>query len=299
MAANTGRGRRRPEPPVRPAADLKARGSPGPPRSETARVNCRLTLRIGQGMVDDVTDAPISLQMLIEHAERQRNAADPLSTLSAAVSLATVASTIADELIDHFVAAARESGSSWSEIGERLGVSRQAAHQRFGGSHGAAGDCKQVARPMTPRVRRALRRAHLKARRAGLESATTQHLLLELLHERGGVAVRVLDMLGVDAAVVARGLEPPVDDAEARTPTSDEPDAADCVSRQALAEAARLGHDHVGTEHVLLALLVVPGHARDVLARCAADYETVQKAACELLEGPLLRRGRLRAGLRA
>src|SRR3954469_4901423 len=67
---------------------------------------------------------------------------DPLRRLSAAVLTAEDVRDRADELLDRFVAAARAAGRSWTEIGAVLGVTKQAAQQRFvvpGGSDFAAG----------------------------------------------------------------------------------------------------------------------------------------------------------------
>src|SRR3954468_2548437 len=74
---------------------------------------------------------------------RARAASDePLMRLSAAVVTAEDVRDRADELLDRFVEAARAAGRSWTEIGAVLGVTKQAAQQRFvapGASDFAAG----------------------------------------------------------------------------------------------------------------------------------------------------------------
>src|SRR3954470_24812903 len=56
---------------------------------------------------------------------------DPIAQLAAAVQVARETRCLADELLDRYVAAARERGRPWSEVGATLGVSKQAAQQRF------------------------------------------------------------------------------------------------------------------------------------------------------------------------
>lgn len=77
------------------------------------------------------------------------------------------------------------------------------------------------------------------------------------------------------------------------------PGAARAVQR-AVAEAAELGHEYVGTEHLLLGLLAEPGAARDVITAFGGDYSAARNSALELLNGPHvgMRRGRARASLR-
>src|SRR3954452_14486262 len=56
---------------------------------------------------------------------------DPIAQLATAVQVAREARCLADELLDRYVAEARERGRPWSEVGATLGVSKQAAQQRF------------------------------------------------------------------------------------------------------------------------------------------------------------------------
>src|ERR1044071_4948597 len=56
---------------------------------------------------------------------------DPIAQLAAAVQVARETRCLADELLDRYVAAARERGRPWSEVGATLGVTKQAAQQRF------------------------------------------------------------------------------------------------------------------------------------------------------------------------
>ena len=57
----------------------------------------------------------------------------PLDRVSAAAALKDQIEALGDELLDHFVKEARDQGCSWTQVGEALGVTRQAAQQRHGG----------------------------------------------------------------------------------------------------------------------------------------------------------------------
>src|SRR5258708_28969837 len=62
---------------------------------------------------------------------RARAPGTPLDRVEAAIAVGEELASGGDELIGRFVAEAREAGCSWTEIGERMGVSKQAARQRF------------------------------------------------------------------------------------------------------------------------------------------------------------------------
>ncbi len=61
----------------------------------------------------------------------QRAPGGPLDRIEAALAVSEELTSGADELIGQFVDEARQAGCSWTEIGQRIGVSKQAARQRF------------------------------------------------------------------------------------------------------------------------------------------------------------------------
>ena len=75
--------------------------------------------------------SPVSLDTLITYVKAQRPGGSPLDNLSDAVTVSTQLSEQADSLIGHFMDQARRSGASWSQIGASMGVTKQAAQQRF------------------------------------------------------------------------------------------------------------------------------------------------------------------------
>ena len=180
---------------------------------------------------------------------------DVLDQLSDAVLAAEHLGEVADHLIGHFVDQARRSGASWTDIGKSMGVSKQAAQKRF------------VLRPeattldpsggferFTPRARNAVVAAQNAAHQAGNDEITPDHLILGILSDPEALVTRLLRAQRIDPESL-RGsitLPPAADAMPALIPFSG-------PARKALEltfrEALRLGHNYIGTEHILLALL--------------------------------------------
>src|SRR5882757_6626743 len=71
------------------------------------------------------------LSEMIRRVRQARPDGDPLDHIEVAVALAGSLNEVADHLIGHFVDEARNSGLSWTQIGTRMGVSKQAVRKRF------------------------------------------------------------------------------------------------------------------------------------------------------------------------
>src|SRR5262252_6113030 len=119
---------------------------------------------------------PVSFGQLIAFVDRVAVSSDPLDRVDAAMMIAATLSGQADSLIDHVVAQARTAGRSWTEIGARLGVSKQAARKRF----------LDLAAPtlvlppeisLRPRLRTCLARAEQVAQQTGAVQIGAEHLL--------------------------------------------------------------------------------------------------------------------------
>ena len=85
----------------------------------------------------------VSLSALAD-AVRRRAASSPLDRVEAALAVGEELTSGADDLIGQFVDEARHAGCSWTEIGQRIGVSKQAARQRFAQRPGVADDLEGV-----------------------------------------------------------------------------------------------------------------------------------------------------------
>jgi hypothetical protein len=181
---------------------------------------------------------------------------DSLDQLEDAVIAAEHLGEVADHLVGHFVDQARRSGASWTEIGRRMGVTKQAAQQRFVPKDPPL-DPEQGFSRFTPRARAALMAAHDTARGARHAEVTTTHLVLGLLSQPESIAARVLVDGGhpldeIRAAATAALPAAAADGGKELVPYSaDAKKALELTFREAL----RLGHNFIGTEHVLLALL--------------------------------------------
>jgi ATP-dependent Clp protease ATP-binding subunit ClpA len=232
---------------------------------------------------------PVRLDELISAIKTVHT--DALDQLADAVLAAEYLGEIADHLIGHFVDQARRSGASWTDIGKSMGVTKQAAQKRFvPRAEASAIDPDQGFGRFTPRARNAVVVAQNAAHDAANTEITPDHLLLGVLSDPGALAAVLLKRQDVDTdtlrASVAPSTAPPCPDAEppALIPFSG-------PARKALEltvrEALRLGHNYVGTEHLLLALLELEDGAGP-LHRCGVAKARVEAdliAALESLSG--------------
>ena len=136
----------------------------------------------------------------------------------------------------------------------------------------------------TQRARRVLSLAHQEAERAAQGSIGTEHLLLGLLEEDGGVAGRVLRELGLDPDRV-REMTSRVSGEGAYTGGRIElgPDTQQ-VLEQALDEARKMGHHYIGTEHLLLALVRGEGNAVEVLRKLGVTADQIRRQVRRVLQ---------------
>ncbi|MDC2949508.1 Clp protease N-terminal domain-containing protein [Streptomyces heilongjiangensis] len=198
--------------------------------------------------------ASVRLDDLIEAIKKIHP--EPLDQLQDAVIAADHLGDVADHLIGHFVDQARRSGASWTEIGKSMGVTRQAAQKRFVPKAEADLDPQQGFARYTPRARNAVMVAHGEAKSAGNPEGLPAHLVLGLLAEPEGLAAKAIAAQGVSPEAVREAatavLPPAVDEVPELIPYGSD---AKKVLELTFREALRLGHNYVGTEHILLALL--------------------------------------------
>ncbi len=129
---------------------------------------------------------------------------EPLEQLQDAVIAGEHLGEVADHLIGHFVDQARRSGASWTDIGRKMGVTRQAAQKRFVPKEFSDLDPSQGFSRFTPRARNVVMAAHSEARTAGAGEGLPEHLVLGLLHEPEGLAVKAVAAQGVSPTRSAR-----------------------------------------------------------------------------------------------
>ncbi|HEY2505629.1 MAG TPA: Clp protease N-terminal domain-containing protein [Streptosporangiaceae bacterium] len=267
---------------------------------------------------------PPSLQALIDTVIQDAGTDDPIGQLSVAATTAANLEETTDALLGHFVDRCRRTGSSWSDISAALGVTKQAVHKRFAGP--IAERLAVAGRPsferFTDRARATLAAAASAARTSGHREIGTGHLLLGLYAEPAGIAARTLLAMHVTKEQVQSALDrawanavtardEPARPADATSgaraadaPATGGPDrdksaaAADAPIRPPMSSAGRsvllnavtialeLGHNYIGTEHLLLGLYRDPDSlAARVLAEAGADGSEARVRIREFLEG--------------
>ncbi len=140
-------------------------------------------------------DFPVPLDNLIGYVKALHPDGGPLGHLSNAVTVAARLDEQSDALIGYFVDQARHSGASWSFIGASMGVSKQAAQQRFVTALVPEGG--QMFSRFTPRARNALAAAGRIAGRSQQERVDATHVVAGLLSEPEGIAARVIHDAGI------------------------------------------------------------------------------------------------------
>ncbi|MEU6097524.1 Clp protease N-terminal domain-containing protein [Streptomyces sp. NPDC047079] len=219
--------------------------------------------------------ANLRLDDLIEAIKKVHT--DALDQLQDAVLAAEHLGDVADHLIGHFVDQARRSGASWTDIGKSMGVTRQAAQKRFVPKESADLDPSQGFSRYTPRARNVIMAAHNAAKEAGNAETVPGHLVLGLLAEPEGLAAKAIVARGVsldavrEAAVSA--LPPRAEEVPELVPYAP---AAKKALELTFREALRLGHNYIGTEHILLALLELE-NGKGLLSGLGLDKATTEE----------------------
>jgi hypothetical protein len=227
---------------------------------------------------------PVRLDDLIASVLAGHPGGDPLTHLSDAVLVAEQLTDHSDHLIGHFVDQARRAGASWAEIGRSMGVTKQAAQKRF--VPRSADDIPELGNwaRFTDRARIAVVGSQDLARTTHHDEVEPGHVLLGLIADPKSLATR---------AVAA---QTPVEDVRLAvldalgdgggTPGDHVPFSADCRRLLALTlrEALRLGHNYVGTEHILLGLLNDEGALGTLLAANGVTHARSEELILEALE---------------
>jgi hypothetical protein len=234
--------------------------------------------------------SPVQLTDLVVAVATRHPGGDPLERLTAAVGLSEELDELGDHLIGHFVDEARRGGASWTEIGESIGVSKQAAQKRFVPRQSP--ETQVLSGPsfdrFTERARRVVALARHHARFS--ESIGTEHLVLGMLDESGGQAAKTIAALeaaeGTTRLVVIDQL-----DRTGHVPPEKQPYTSHCKKALELAvrEALRLGHGFVGTEHVLLGVLAEgAGAGARALTRTGITHENAEAHVVAAIERAML-----------
>ncbi|HEY3513374.1 Clp protease N-terminal domain-containing protein [Kribbella sp. NPDC051137] len=196
------------------------------------------------------------LQQLINTIKADAGSDDELEQLAAAAATINELTTTGDQALGFFVDRARGAGKSWVEISAVLGVTKQAVHKRFADSWTA----RPAFERYTQRARTVVQAAADIARERNNAFVGTEHLLLGMYKEPGAIAAKVLVKHGIteDSVRAAVDAESPAGEPTEKATDLDRENPpytrrAAHVLQGAVSEALTLGHNYVGTEHLLLA----------------------------------------------
>jgi Clp amino terminal domain, pathogenicity island component len=244
-----------------------------------------------------MAEFPVPLDNLIAYVKTLHPEGGPLENVSDAFAVSEQLDEQSDGLLGYFVDQARRSGLSWSQIGAAMGVSKQAAQKRFVPGQESIllreiGASQTGRKPFSRFTDRAIRvlfaadrlaadsaSAHGAAAHGTAADSSTStgqaesaahspigaaHLAAALLSEPEGLAAKAIGKAGLTPEQVygAVGIGPAPqlpnrDKASASELTFD--DSAKATFREALKWALRMGHNYIGTEHLLLGVLFTGG----------------------------------------
>jgi hypothetical protein len=260
---------------------------------------------------------PPSLQDLIDTVQQDSPSDDLLDLLITASATVQELEAVNDALIGHYVDRCRRAGRSWSQISTALGVSKQAVHKRFAGPIADRLMERPTLERLTARARRVLAVAADLARARQSARIDPFDLLLGLYAEPEGLAAKVLEGMQLTRDLTATAVresparrderaagapaQAPAGGGTAEIPEAGEPsgagadagsgwlrpdEAAASVLRDAAVEAIERGHNYIGTEHILLALVRDPDTpAAQLLAGLGASPDETRVRVRELLRG--------------
>jgi ATP-dependent Clp protease ATP-binding subunit ClpC len=139
----------------------------------------------------------------------------------------------------------------------------------------------------TDRARRVVVLAQEEARMLNHNYIGTEHILLGLIHEGEGVAAKALESLGISLEAVRQQVEEIIGQGQ-QAPSGHIPftPRANKVLELASQEGLQLGHNYIGTEHILLGLIREgEGVAAQILVKLGADLNRVRQQVIQLLHG--------------
>ncbi|MCE7007397.1 ATP-dependent Clp protease ATP-binding subunit [Kibdelosporangium philippinense] len=210
---------------------------------------------------------------------------EPLKQLTDAVLIAQHLNEVADHLIGHFVDRARHSGASWTEIGQSMGVTKQAAQKRFTSNAPEQLDVSQFAR-FTDKARITIVASEKEAERLKHAEITPGHILLGLFAPPDALAIRALTSLGGKPETIIAAVTPKLGPAVENPPSPHTPFSGQSkkVLELTVREALRLGHNYVGTEHILLGLVALDDTViKDTFSESGVPVDRIEAAVVSVL----------------
>jgi ATP-dependent Clp protease ATP-binding subunit ClpA len=223
----------------------------------------------------------VTLDALIGEVREGFEQAPALDRLTRAVDLSNQVAELGENLVGFYVDEARQAGATWNEIGERLGVSRQAVQKRFIPTADAK-DRRGFWDRASSELRTAVEEGRRQAQARRKTYLGTEHLLLGIIEQPHDHASRALAGCGVDPVTLRGAI-----DGRVGTVTDDPlPDETPFTQlalnslQHALREALRADASSIDTIHLALGLITVgQGVAHDVLVTLGVSYDRLRAAA--------------------
>jgi hypothetical protein len=209
-----------------------------------------------QSRVDVVASIPDLEQAIawVDQADRE-----PLDLVTDAVIISGRLGELGDDLVDHFVKQAREAGASWADIGQSMGVSKQAAQKRFVGQRRASfnlarsGLFTRFSGEARVTVQRAVAHANL------LQSieVNTLHIAMALAERESKRAFEAIAALSGSPNEIAEAAKDALEGPKREKKGTHIPFGKDAkkVLELSLRETIRSESRHIGSEHILLGIL--------------------------------------------
>ena len=255
----------------------------GPDHEDTLRTRQFLAVNLGEAGYRD--EAVAILRVLLPDRRRVLGDEDPHTLRTAhmlARNLAATGETTEAVALLKEIAAARDRVLG-PEHPHTVRVRRDLA--------GSGRNGKVMVKPMferfTDRARRVIVLAQEEARMLNHNYIGTEHILLGLIQEGEGVAAKALESLGISLDAVRQQVEEIIGQGQ-QAPSGQIPftPRAKKVLELSLREALQLGHNYIGTEHILLGLIREgDGVAAQVLVKLGADLNRVRQQVIQLLHG--------------
>src|SRR5215467_2912603 len=151
-----------------------------------------------------MTETLLTLDSMIERVRAAHPDGTELDRVADAVDLAATTNELADHLVGFFIDEARRAGESWSAIGQRLGLTRQAVQKRYATPTNDEDTRKGYAffDRMMPAAKHVIVNAQEQARRRRQGYIGTEHLLLGLTSEPDDIGAKALARCGAPVDVI-------------------------------------------------------------------------------------------------
>jgi hypothetical protein len=225
---------------------------------------------------------PPTLDELIRLVQTDSPSDSPLDQLATAATTINTLNDTGDAVLGHFVDRSRGAGHTWTEISNVLGVTKQAVHKRFSFTAATAPTFERF----TDRARNVLKQSRTEADAMGHAYIGTEHLLLALFVEPNAIAGKILTAHAITKKAVEDAILARTEKGHGLNADASYTPRLKRMLEAAVSEALDMGHNYIGTEHLLLAFYRDPSSfGAGILAELGADEDTIRADVVKALSG--------------